>query len=120
MFQERAYRIAASLRVPLYHAWKTRDVTSGALAGFGIEPVRAGNYLVVDDLCDGGGTFIGLADLLDASGARADLYVTHGLFTKGTQALLDRFTRVFCTDSVIGDRPGVTILPRCSALLHSI
>jgi len=118
--EKRAYRIAASLGLPLFHAWKTRDVTSGALAGFGIEPIRAGNYLVVDDLCDGGGTFIGLADLLDASGARADLYVTHGLFTKGTQVLLDRFTGVFCTDSVIGDRPGVTILPRCSALLHSI
>jgi len=118
--EKRAYRIASSLGVPLYHAWKSRDVKTGALAGFGIEPLPAGNYLVVDDICDGGGTFIGLADLIDARGARADLYVTHGLFTKGTKPLLDRFACVFCTDSVIGDRPGVTILPRCSAMLQSI
>ncbi|MEP7001382.1 MAG: hypothetical protein ABI969_12940 [bacterium] len=118
--EKRAYRIAASLGVRLYHAWKTRDVSSGALTGFGIEPMPAGNYLIVDDLCDGGGTFIGLADVLDACGARADLYVTHGLFTKGTQLLLDRFTNVFCTDSVMGERPGVTVLPRCLALLQSL
>ena len=118
--EKRAYRIAAALGIPLFHGWKTRDVKTGALTGFGIEPLHAGNYLVVDDLCDGGGTFIGLADLLDARGARADLYVTHGLFTKGTKSLLDRFAHVFCTDSVIGDRPGVTVLPRCSAILQSI
>jgi ribose-phosphate pyrophosphokinase len=118
--EKRASRIAASLGVRLYHGWKTRDVRTGALAGFGIEPIASGNYLVVDDLCDGGATFIGLADVLDARGASADLYVTHGLFTNGTQPLLDRFTHVFCTDSVIGERPGVTVLPRCSAILQSI
>ena len=117
---KRASYIASALGVRLYHAWKTRDVGTGTLAGFGTEPLPSGHYLVVDDICDGGGTFVGLADALVAYGVHADLYVTHGLFTKGTRPLLDRFGRVFCTDSIIGDRPGVTVLPRCLALLQSI
>ena len=118
--ERRAARVAQSMSIPLYHAWKTRSVRTGQLDGFGSEPIPPGHYLVVDDICDGGGTFLGLADTLDASHARADLYVTHGLFTRGTQPLLDRYDRVFCTDSVIGDRPGVTVLPRCASLLAAM
>jgi hypothetical protein len=117
--EKRAYRVAASLGVPLYHAWKSRSVATGQLTGFGIEPIQPGRYLIVDDICDGGGTFIGLADVLDPN-VEADLYVTHGLFTRGAQPLLDCFNRVYCTDSTLGEKPGVTILPRCASLLDSL
>ena len=47
--------------------------------------------LIVDDLCDAGGTFIGSAQLLRDAGARSvSLYVTHGVFSKGTAALLSQ------------------------------
>jgi ribose-phosphate pyrophosphokinase len=54
--------------------------------------------LIVDDLCDGGGTFTAHASVLLAAGATAvDLYVTHGIFSKGLP--LDHIDRVFTTDS---------------------
>lgn len=117
--EKRAGRIAKALGIPLLHAWKTRDVATGSISGFGVEPLRPlGYYLVVDDLCDAGGTFIGLAGAIRNYSAVADLYVTHGLFTKGTASLLSQFSRVYCTDSVLGDKPHVTVLPRCETLLR--
>ena len=51
--------------------------------------------IVVDDICDGGGTFIGLAKLLKGRGAiKCTLAVTHGLFTKGFDKLADHFDEI--------------------------
>ncbi len=75
-------------------ALKTRDPRTGALSGFRLidADVVDRPCLIVDDICDGGGTFLGLADELVAHGAGPlTLIVTHGLFTKG----LDRLTRAF-------------------------
>lgn len=115
--EKRALKVAKALDVPLVHAWKSRNVATGQLTGFGIESLNTGHCLIVDDLCDAGGTFLGLADVLDGVGVTADLFVTHGLFTKGTTQLLRRFHRVTCTDSTLGDKPGVTVIPACIDLL---
>lgn len=126
--EKRAGKVAQKLGVPLIHGWKTRDVKDGKLTGFGIEsawdisievgPDREPHVLVVDDICDGGGTFIGLADALDAEGLTADLYVTHGLFTKGTQDLLKRYKKLYCTDSAVAQRPDVQVIDACDYLLR--
>ncbi len=58
-----------------------------------------GKVLVVDDLCDAGGTFIALAKALDGKTydiSRLDLYVTHGLFTKGIEPLLEYYHNIYC------------------------
>lgn len=118
--EKRASSVAKKLGVPLLHGWKQRDVRTGELCGFGLEPhglPRGSLILVVDDLCDGGGTFIGLADVLDAAGLKAHLWVTHGLFTKGTGELLKRYGHVYCTDSVIGPREGIIEIPICEKIL---
>jgi ribose-phosphate pyrophosphokinase len=59
------------------------------------------NCLIVDDICDGGATFIQIAQDLKKRGAsNIDLFVTHGVFTKGLQVLLDAGIRkVYTTDS---------------------
>lgn len=45
---------------------------------------------VVDDLCDGGATFIGLGEKLKEKNPKSlNLYVTHGMFTKGYDKLLE-------------------------------
>ncbi len=82
---------------------KSRDVKTGALSGFKV-PVKDldnRNCLIVDDICDGGGTFLGLAKELKKCNA-GDLYlaVSHGIFSKGTNELLESFKTVFTTDSI--------------------
>lgn len=70
---------------------KIRDVQTGKI----LETVvfadnLSGMYLIVDDICDGGATFTALAQELKKKGAdKVALYVTHGIFSKGKQHLLD-------------------------------
>ena len=127
---KRATKIANLLKLPLKLGSKKRDTATGKLTGFGVEsmldvkdkhlpdhPGYEPKVLVIDDLCDGGGTFIGLHDELEREGVRADLFVTHGLFTKGTKDLVNRFERVICTDSVAALRPDVEVLYTANTLL---
>lgn len=116
---KRAQQVAKMLGVPVFQAWKTRDIKTGALDGFGCEEVPAGKYLVVDDLCDAGGTFVGLATYLHAfhPDVQVDLYVTHGYFTKGTEELKKWFGEIITTDSVLSDtRKDVRVLNICSRI----
>jgi ribose-phosphate pyrophosphokinase len=85
--------------VTVVQALKQRDPVTGALSS----PVLQGHVpqgvplLVVDDICDGGGTFIQLAELLrQHTDAPLYLYVTHGIFSKGLGPLLPHFDRIFC------------------------
>jgi ribose-phosphate pyrophosphokinase len=119
---KRAAGVAKMLGVPAYQAWKVRDIRDGSLAGFGCQslPDTDGKFLLVDDLCDGGGTFVGLADhLIDT---RLDLYVTHGLFTKGFDALATRFEEIITTDSTPPADYEVysrfTVLNTCQGLIE--
>lgn len=71
---------------------KERDVATGNLTGFALVAgdVAGKDLLIVDDLCDAGGTFIGSAQVLRDAGARSvSLYVTHGVFSKGVENLLN-------------------------------
>jgi ribose-phosphate pyrophosphokinase len=78
---------------------KHRDVATGKLSGFGIDVEAGKHYLIVDDICDGGGTFIGLNEKIKEQGAFAHLYVSHGIFSKGLLTLLDEFGTVYTTDT---------------------
>lgn len=117
--EKRASGMAKALGVPLIHAWKTRNIKDGSISGFGIEPTILDfkRPLIVDDICDGGGTFVGLADCISkmSTYTRCDLFVTHGLFSKGTRDLLDVFDNVFCTDSMLQalTAKGVRVIPVC-------
>lgn len=59
------------------------------------------SIVIIDDLCDGGATFIAEAKYLREIGFRGKLYlmITHGLFTKGLDRLLQYFDRIYCTNS---------------------
>lgn len=76
---------AKKLDLPIVYADKVRDLETGKLSGFEVhaESVPA-RCLITDDICDGGGTFIGLAQELKKKGAtKVDLLVSHGIFSKG-------------------------------------
>lgn len=76
---------------------KRRDPKTGALSGFQVPHVDLAGRpcVIVDDICDGGGTFIGLAKELAKRGAGPmRLGVTHGLFTKGFEELNEHFSHI--------------------------
>ncbi len=81
---------------------KMRDVKTGALKGFRVnaDDLNGRKCLIVDDICDGGGTFIGLANELKKKNA-GDLYlaVSHGIFSRGFDELLKHFKTIFTTNS---------------------
>lgn len=91
------------LELPVIYGHKQRDTATGALTGFSYQGDVVGkNLLMVDDCCDGGGTFIGLGEILKEGGASAmSLYTTHGIFSRGLAHLLDMFEAVYTTDSFI-------------------
>jgi ribose-phosphate pyrophosphokinase len=57
-----------------------------------------GEVCVVDDLCDGGATFLSLAEMLKTTQpniTKLNLYVTHGIFSKGTDELLKLYDTIY-------------------------
>jgi ribose-phosphate pyrophosphokinase len=70
---------------------KVRDQLTGDIIGLNTTgKVQQTRYLIIDDICDGGRTFIEAAKALYAAGAtEVNLYITHGIFSKGTQVLRD-------------------------------
>lgn len=83
-------------------AHKVRDPKTGNITGTGLDTDAKfpGDVLMVDDICDGGRTFIELARVIRKQmkkGAKLHLYVTHGIFSKGLGVLRDAgIDNVFC------------------------
>jgi phosphoribosylpyrophosphate synthetase len=85
---------------------KTRDAKTGQLSGFGVEQgsrhrvENATKALIIDDICDGGGTFIGLAEALHKINPELELYlyVSHGIFSKGRAELNKHFKAIFTSE----------------------
>ena len=81
---------------------KQRDVKTGQLKAFKVyaDDLGGRDCLIVDDICDGGGTFMGLAEELKAKGAgKLYLAVSHGIFNKGFEDLKGTFDTIYTTDS---------------------
>lgn len=97
----RSGRIADAVGLPLVKASKHRDFATGRLSGFSCEPLPDpdGRYLVVDDICDGGGTFIGLAEVLNIRRENLDLWVSHGVFSGKAARLKASYGQVYTTNS---------------------
>jgi ribose-phosphate pyrophosphokinase len=81
---------------------KRRNMATGELSFFEVFTDDLGGKpcLIVDDICDGGRTFIGIAEELKKKNA-GDIYlfITHGIFSYGTEELTKNFKKVYCTNS---------------------
>ena len=73
---------------------KTRDQVTGSINGIKLadgyspELVKYKQILIVDDICDGGRTFIEAAKVLYSHGAdTVNLYTSHGIYSKGVVIL---------------------------------
>ncbi|CAK0777603.1 Phosphoribosyl pyrophosphate synthase [Gammaproteobacteria bacterium] len=97
---DRASRVADMLGKPLIVAEKTRDPETGAILSYKIEiPDDNGRYLVVDDICDGGGTFRLLAERSGLPKSQSALWITHGIFSGKAKDLREHYSHVGCLDS---------------------
>ncbi len=58
-------------------------------------------YIIIDDICDGGRTFVELAKAIKAQRADAKIYlvVTHGIFSAGFKELTSQFEHIYTTNS---------------------
>lgn len=101
----------AAKKIPDYMKWnksfvevvfctKKRDLSTGDLTITVLEPekCRGRDCVIVDDICDGGGTFIGIAKQILPK--HLTLIVSHGIFSKGFSELEKWFDDIFTTDSL--------------------
>lgn len=83
---------------------KHRDPSTGKLSGFSISSkgdYKEGDIInVVDDLCDGGGTFCGIAPLLrELKPKELNLTVTHAVQEEGILKVAKVYDNVYITNS---------------------
>lgn len=98
---DRASKVAEACHIPLFRAEKKRDPDTGKLSGFTCEELPSeGKFLVVDDICDGGGTFMGLATATGLPMERLGLYVSHGVFSGSAVNLFAYYNNIYTTDSL--------------------
>lgn len=94
----------SDFKKPVLICNKKRDLHTGELSGFEIlnpEVYIGGSICVVDDLCDGGGTFAGVAKEIRkiAPNAELNIQVTHMVNPKGIVTLSEHYDHVTFTDS---------------------
>ncbi|MCK5642660.1 MAG: ribose-phosphate pyrophosphokinase, partial [Gammaproteobacteria bacterium] len=99
---KKANKLAVDFGFELVKCDKERNTKTGKLSGFEVftNSLNGKDCLIVDDICDGGGTFLGLAKELKNKGAgNIYLFVTHGIFSKGTEIFRELFSGLYCTNS---------------------
>jgi ribose-phosphate pyrophosphokinase len=109
---KKIYKVSEFLGgVEVVECSKSRDVKTGKLTGFKVynDNFEGKDCLIVDDICDGGGTFIGLAaELKNKNAGKLYLAVSHGIFSKGFDSL-KCFDKIFTTNSFKDfDNEGIT------------
>ena len=86
---------------------KHRELATGKITGMyvnGPGDMSTLNLFVLDDICDGGRTFIELAKVLNTDvrhkPAKLELAITHGIFSQGVGVLTDFFDQIHTSNSL--------------------
>lgn len=100
-------------------ATKVRDLITGEIIRTEIPnlPVRINSdgedfkYVIIDDICDGGRTFIELAKAIKEQKPNAKIYlvVTHGIFSSGFDFLVQHLDGIYSTNSVRDIDDGIIV-----------
>ena len=100
---------------PIVYCEKVRDPATGQIThtDVKVESLKGRTAIITDDICDGGYTFIKVAEQLKAKGAdKVVLFVTHGIFSKGLDVFDGLIDHVFTTDSFAHKPdPRLTVIP---------
>ena len=82
---------------------KVRDVSNGEIKQITVDRPDLGgkDCFIIDDICDGGATFNGVAkELKKRNAGNVSLIVSHGIFSKGDVALREYIDHIYTTDSI--------------------
>jgi ribose-phosphate pyrophosphokinase len=117
--RKRVCKLAAALGIDkVGFADKARDTRTGSISSIRLlDDLPPGPILVVDDICDGGRTFLELAAAVRRETSQPlFLYVTHGIFSRGLADLKQHYQHIYTaynwlqTDdpklTVVGSFPG--------------
>ncbi len=100
---KKIFQLAGQLNVSeIITCEKKRDLNNGELSCFKIhaDDLKNKTCLIVDDICDGGRTFMGIAKVLKNKNAgKIFLAVSHGIFSDGFEKLNGILDGIFSTDS---------------------
>lgn len=102
---KKVYDVAKEFKIEkIITATKVRDLKTGNILRTEIPVLDQHNdiqYVIVDDICDGGRTFVELAKVIKEGRPTAKVYlvVTHGIFSAGFKVLNEYIDGVFCTNS---------------------
>jgi ribose-phosphate pyrophosphokinase len=101
---------------PIIFCEKVRNQQTGEITGLKLNSGTPDllfnkSILIVDDICDGGMTFIKVAELLKTfQPQQIDLAVSHGLFSKGKHVLQEAGIRnIFTTNSLLRNPEGYQV-----------
>lgn len=115
--QKRVMKLAKTFGVEhVACAEKVRDTKTGEILGVDLDFVLPAGKpaLVIDDICDGGATFIALSEHITTKCAPDGplfLYVSHGIFSKGVDRVAKRYDRVFAGYNWTGlNHPNLTTI----------
>lgn len=111
--------LAKEFGLEMVRADKLRNVQTGEITETKVYSNHVGdkNFLIVDDICDGGKTFTELAKVLrPLTSGKIELYVTHGIFSKGLEVFRNNFDRIY-TAYVF---PDVVVDPNILTVLKGI
>ena len=109
---KKASSIAKAIGTQWVRADKSRDPATGDITGTVVYSDHVGqrDFLIIDDICDGGRTFIALAEALrPLTDGKVYLYVTHGIFSAGYDALTAAIDGIYTANSFrpAGEHPQV-------------
>lgn len=82
---------------------KVRDVSNGRIKQITVDQEDLGgkDCFIIDDICDGGATFIGVAQALKKRNAGSvSLIVSHGIMSRGDAELSAFIDHIYSTDSI--------------------
>lgn len=102
-------KVAQAYEKEFVYAEKQRNPETGEIIGISMSAERMAKLkgkhcLVMDDICDGGRTFIELAKILEPVNHNGlELFVTHGIFSKGVDSLYDHYQQVWCMNNMSED-----------------
>lgn len=107
---KKIYDLAKTINcIDVIECSKSRDVTTGEITGVKVykDNLESKDCVIVDDICDGGRTFIEIAKVLKQKNCgKITLCVTHGLFTKGLEVFDGLIDTIVTNKGIVkDDRP---------------